>query len=207
MHDKLFTFKATRKSPTSTIALKETLNQKEGKISSSDELKFWFPFRETKTLYGRVKNDGFKLHYDHGILTQNDLKFNFYGSVQGKRTVNNLVYKLGVDTIAKEWQTNFRFKFNHADNGLNLYNKTNFSQDKWSFGIVNSFDIFNRTWNHSALQLTWRCGDSSNLYYLRTNAGKKYERVDAKNFLQSVTFDLVHKLTDNTRLALQVFWL
>jgi hypothetical protein len=66
VHEKLFTFKVTKKSATSTIALKETFTEKDGKLGASDEAKFWFPFRETKTLYGVIKNDSYKLHYDNG---------------------------------------------------------------------------------------------------------------------------------------------
>jgi hypothetical protein len=198
--------KATRKSATSTISLKETLNQKDGKITSADELKFWFPFQGTKTLYARIKNDGFKLHYDHGVLSQNDLKFNFYGSVQGKRTISQLISKIGVEVQNKDLTTDWRLKYVHADNGLNLYNKSTYSQEKWKLGVVNSFDIFNRSWNHSALQLGWQCESKAHQYYIRTNAGKKYEQVNPKNFLQSVTFDVIHKINDSNRLALEVLF-
>jgi hypothetical protein len=204
VHDKLFTLKGTRKSSTSTVSLKETLTQKEGRISTADELKVWFPFRENRTLYTRIKNDGFKLHYDHGVLTQNDLKFNFYGSVQGKRTIGSLIYKIGVETQNKDMLFNWRLRYNQVENGIAIYNKTVYSQDKWSLGVVNAFDAVGRAWNHSALQLSWRCDNPNNLYYLRLHGGKKYEPVQLSNFLNGVTFDFVHKLSAQTKLALQV---
>lgn len=66
--DKLV-FKTTKKSTTSTIALKESFQiSKEGKLGKSDEeLKIWFPFRDTHTLYFRLKSEGYKVHYDHGV--------------------------------------------------------------------------------------------------------------------------------------------
>jgi hypothetical protein len=205
VHDKLFTLKGTRKSVTSTVAIKETLTQKEGKISTADELKVWFPFRENRTLYTRIKNDGFKLHYDHGVLTHNDLKFNLYGSVQGKRTIGNLIYKIGVETQNKDFIINWRLKFNQSENALTLYKKSSYTENKWNLNLVNAFDVNGRTWNHSAAQVAWRCDSTPNsLYYVRLNAGKKYERVQLANFLNNVTFDFVHKLTANTRLAVQV---
>lgn len=204
VHEKLFTLKATRKSPTSTIALKETLTQKDNKISTADELKVWFPFRENRTLYARVKNDGFKLHYDHGFLSQNDLRFNFYGSVQGKRTIGNLIYKIGVETQNKDLVFNWRLRYNQGENGLAIYKKTSYTQQKWNVGLVNVFDVFGKAWINSAIQLGWKSDNPKNLYYLRLNAGKKYERVNPANFLNAVTFDFIHKLTDNSKLAVQV---
>lgn len=102
VNEKLITIKATKKSALSTISLKETLTQREDKISTAEEIKIWFPFRETRTLYLTLKKDGqkndsFKLHYDHGVINRNDYLFNFYASVQGHTVVGErLVYKAGL---------------------------------------------------------------------------------------------------------------
>lgn len=203
VHDKLFTLKATRKAASSSIALKETLTQKDGKITSADELKLWFPFRGTRTLYGRIKNDGFKLHYDHGVLTQNDYRFNLYASVQGKRNFGSLIYKLGLETQNKDLLFNWRLRYNQGDS-LNLYNKTTYSQPQWSLGLVNSFDLTGQQWNHSAAQLAWKHSNIS--FYLKAsgNGSKKYERVNPRTFLETLSFYAVEKLTDSTKLGLEV---
>jgi len=65
-------------------------------LSGADDLKFWFPFREDKTLYGTLKNDSYKLHYDNGLLTQGDTVLNFYGSIQGKKDLLNPLLKIGL---------------------------------------------------------------------------------------------------------------
>lgn len=203
VHDKLFTLKAARKSATSTISLKETLTQKEGKITSADELKFWFPFRGSRTLYGRIKNDGFKLHYDHGILTQNDYRFNIYGSVHGKRNFGSLIYKLGLETQNKDLLFNWRLRYSQGDS-ITLHNKTTYSQPQWSLGLVNSFDLTGQLWNHSAAQLSWKNNNFN--FYLRANGNgsKKYERVNPRTYLETVTFNAVEKLTDNTKIGIEV---
>lgn len=123
VHDKLLTFKATRKSATSTISLKQAFTQKEGKITSADELKFWFPFQGTRTLYGRIKNDAFKIHYDNGIITKNDNKINLYGSVQGSKGITGLIYKIGVETQAKDWLMNWRLRYGRGDKPTLNFNK------------------------------------------------------------------------------------
>ena len=73
--DKLV-FKTTKKSSISTVALKESFHiSKEGKINKSDEeLKFWFPFRDTHNLYFRLKNESYKVHYDGGVQENNGYK-------------------------------------------------------------------------------------------------------------------------------------
>lgn len=203
VHDKLFTFKTTRKAATSSIALKETLTQKDGKITSAEELKFWFPFRDTRTLYARIKNDGFKLHYDHGVLTQNDYRFNLYASAQGKRNFGSLVYKLGLETQNNDLLFNWRLRYNQGDS-LSLANKTTYTQPKWSLGLVNNFDLTAQQWNHSAAQLAWKHCNIN--FYLKANGNgsKKYERVNPRTFLETVSFHAIEKLTDNTKLGLEV---
>lgn len=102
VNDKLLTIKATKKSDLSTISLKETLTQREDRISTAEEIKVWFPFKGTKTLYLTLKKDGqkndsFKLHYDNGVINHHEYLFNFYASVQGHTVVGDrLIYKAGL---------------------------------------------------------------------------------------------------------------
>jgi hypothetical protein len=98
LSDKLV-FKATRKGSASTVALKESFQiPKESKgIKSDEELKFWFPFRDTHTLYFRLKNDNYKIHYDNGVHENNGYRFNWYASAQGTRKFSGDNYKAGLE--------------------------------------------------------------------------------------------------------------
>jgi hypothetical protein len=202
VHEKLATFKVTKKSSTSTIALKETLSQKEGKITSAEEVKFWFPFRGTRTLYARLKNDSYKLHYDHGVQSQNDNQLNFYASVQGTRQLGGNHAKLGLELKNKDIVTNWRLRL-EQDYSLTLYNKTSYTNGQWSAGFLNAFSIASKVWNQSALQLAWTNADG-NSWFLRANGGKKYEKVDTKKFLDEATINYVHKYSPSTRFGLEV---
>ena len=116
-----------------------------------------------------------------------------------KSTRNQLIHTQNKDLIF-----NWRLRYNQGENGLAVYNKTSYTQSKWNLGFVNAFDVFGKAWNQSSLQLGWKSDNPKNLYYLRLNAGKKYERVNPANFLNAITFDFVHRLTDNSKLAVQV---
>jgi len=74
-------------------------------------LKFWFPFRENRTLYARIKNDGFKFHYDHGTFNHHGYIFNFYSSVQGDKVLGSPLIKAGVETRNGDFVTNWRVRF------------------------------------------------------------------------------------------------
>lgn len=204
VNSKLFTLKATRKTATSTISLKETLSQRDSKINSADELKFWFPFRGGRTIYGRLKNDGYKLHYDHGLQTQNGSNLNFYGSVQGRRTISKPIVKIGGEIQKADTIFNSRLRWNSDENDLTFYEKITYTQPKWSVGFVNANNVFTKEWKYSAAQLSWRLEDPNTQYYLRVQAGNKFEKVNPWNFLSGISFDVVHSLNPNTKLAAQV---
>ncbi len=186
--------KFNRKSTTSTFALKNSFFiSKEGKINKTEEeLKFWFPFRDTHTLYFRLKNDSYKIHYDSGVYENGGYKFNFYASLQGKRNFYFDTNKIGLETKKDDWSTNFRVAFNPAEGGATLYNKTYFNQDRVCVGIVNAFQIMAKSWIHSALQLGYKDVDG-NEYFLRANAGKKFDPINPVHYLQDVTANYIHK--------------
>ena len=89
-HD-LLAFKLSKKSSTSTIECKSSFSlNKDGKVSGhKEELKFWFPIPNQRTLYFRLKGDNWKFMIDNGVKEQNGYNFNLYGSVQGKREIGN----------------------------------------------------------------------------------------------------------------------
>jgi hypothetical protein len=84
-----------------------------------------------------------------------------------------------------------------------VYNKTARTSGQWSYGAVNAYNVFDRTWNHSALQLGWT-DQSGNNYFLRASGSKKYEAVDLRRFLEEVTFNFVHKYSPATRFGVEV---
>jgi uncharacterized membrane protein len=82
-HDSLFTWKV--KSVTAGLAalrFKEKVNYDSKAFHSTDELKLWFPVRDSSThLFVKTANHYAKLHADFGITEISGNKFNFYASV------------------------------------------------------------------------------------------------------------------------------
>jgi hypothetical protein len=89
-----------------------------------------------------------------------------------------------------------------GDNSLSLFNKTSFSKGLWSYGFINCYDILGRVWNLSGLQVGWENGNNN--YYLRSNGGKNFEKVNPQNFFENVTLDLIHKHDTNNFYGLEV---
>lgn len=134
------------------------------------------PFSETHTLYFKLKGDNYKLHYDYGVRESKGLRFNWYGSAQGMRSLNPDYgdnFKVGLEIRGEHWSTNHRLSITPFQITADLYNKTTYTYDKFSLGTVNVFQALTNAWIHSAFQLGWQ-DNSGNDYYLRANANAEY---------------------------------
>lgn len=203
IQDKL-TFKMTKKSATSTVSLKDSLSiNKDGKVDKqSEELKFWFPV-QSRTIYGRIKNNDFKVHLDNGLTENNGYKFNLYASYQASKNLSSSSIKVGLETSQDKWSSNWRLCLKpYQHQGITLYNKTAVTKDKWKFWFVNAFEPVHKIWVNSALQVAHQCGDSE--YFLRANTGKKYNRIQPINLISDMTFDYIYNYNANNKLGLEV---
>lgn len=51
------------------------------------------------------------MHYDHGVLHQGNYKWNLYGSIKGKGTLESTSIRAGAHFIANKFQTDNRLKY------------------------------------------------------------------------------------------------
>jgi len=84
--------------------------------------------------------------------------------------------------------------------GLYIYNKTYFTQNKLNFGLVNVFQPFTNEWLHFALQIGWK-ENSNNDFYIRTNTGKKFDKVKSLN---EIVLNYIYKCDSNNNLGVEV---
>lgn len=120
--------------------------------------------------------------------------------MQGKRSFGGDFYKVGLETKKDDWTTNFRVAFKPVELGATIYNKTSVTQNKLSFGFINAFQVIANTWNHSALQVGWQDNDGND-YFVRANAGKKYDPVNPLNYLQDITANYIYKYNPSNNLG------
>ncbi len=100
---------------------------------------------------------------------------------------------------------NLRLRLSSGENGLSLYNRFKYTEDKWSFATVNSFNVFRQFWNYSSSQVGVKVNDDTQVF-LRFNGGKKYENVKVFNFLNELTFDTIYKYNSGNRFGFQVYF-
>ena len=98
------------------------------------------------------------------------------------------------------WSTNFRLAGKPVELGLYIYNKTYFTQNKFSFGLVNVFQPFTNDWLHFALQFGWK-DNNNNDFYVRTNTGKKLDKVKSIN---EAFLNYIYKCDSNNNLGVEV---
>ena len=108
---------------------------------------------------------------------------------------------MGLETRKDDWSTNFRVAFNTSEGGATLYNKTYLTQDRMYCGFVNAFQVIAKSWIHSAFQLGYKDNDG-NEYFLRANAGKKFDTVNPVHYLQDITADYVYKYNSLNNLGI-----
>lgn len=123
--------------------------------------------------------------------------------MQGKRSFGGDSYKVGLETKKDDWTNNFRVAFKPVELGATIYSKTSFTQNKLTFCCINAFQLISNTWNHYALQVGWQ-DNNGNDYFLRANAGKKYDPVNLLNCLQDITADYIYKYNANNNLGVEV---
>lgn len=98
---------------------------------------------------------------------------------------------------------NFRLRVSPGETGISLYNRFKYTEDKWSFATVNSYNALKKFWNHSSTQVGVKVNDDTQAF-IRFNGGKKYENVKPFNFLSDVTFDTIFKYNASNRFGFQV---
>jgi hypothetical protein len=45
------------------------------------ESNIWFPIKDTKSLYFQIRNKGYRIHFDNGLIARKHLQYNLYGSI------------------------------------------------------------------------------------------------------------------------------
>lgn len=98
---------------------------------------------------------------------------------------------------------NFRLRVSPGESGISVFNRFKYTEDKWSFATVNSYNVLKKFWNHSSSQVGVKVNDDTQAF-IRFNGGKKYENVKPFNFFNEVTFDTIFKYNASNRFGFQV---
>lgn len=111
VHDKLFVAKINTKSEKSTVNVKATISAEKDKHTVSDELKVWFSLPEGRSLYSKIKSNNYlKVHLDNGVTEQWGKRWNFYGSVNATKSIDNLSLRIGATHIDEKCHSDNRLK-------------------------------------------------------------------------------------------------
>ena len=119
-HDKLLVTKFTAQKDSTNVNLKQTLTNKSGKYSVSDEARLWFYIPNSKnSLYAKIRSNNYvKLQWDHGNTVIKGVNLNPYASINTNKSLDMAAVKLGVIHNSKHCHSDNRFKI--VKEGSNL---------------------------------------------------------------------------------------
>jgi hypothetical protein len=144
-HTKTLVEKFAAKGLRSTVNIKETLTNKDGKYNVEDEVKLWFDLPSNHSIYAKVKSTNYiKVHYDHGIEAYNNKKYNFYSTLWSDKSMSKASFRLGLGTLHPKCNSDNRIRVD-SDKSLYWYNRTMCTlHDKVKFGLVSVVDVGNK---------------------------------------------------------------
>lgn len=126
-----------------------------------------------------------------------------YASLQGTRSFNDYLIKVGMENKYEGQTMNWRLRLRIDEPSIVIYKKVEGTSGQHSYGFVNAFDILKYTWKYSSFQLGWT-DHAANHWYVRSKSGSKFDRADLRSFLENVGIDYIHRYDEATTLGLQL---
>lgn len=90
-----------------------------------------------------MRNRGFRLHFDNGLFTKEHLQHNVYSSIESNRKFDDLLFKIGCETISEKWRYNLRYRYSTDDNGHTLYTRWRYDYENWTFEGIKALNLNN----------------------------------------------------------------
>lgn len=177
----------------------------------ADELKVWFDLPSGCSFYAKCKSNNYvKLHFDHGIREIKNRKWNFYGTVNCNKALQNFAFKLGACHVSKACHSDNRVKVEARGSDYNYfwYHRTVINHNKFTYGILGVYDIGNRILQKNNLFLRYKHDDNTEFFARAEGDGFRKSApnmADWRVWFDSVTFDVVRKMNDTTRVGFEVF--
>lgn len=84
VHEKLLNFKVNSEGGKSTVNVKATVSHDR---AISEEVKLWFDLPQGRSLYSKLKSDGFRVQLDNGITEHWGNKWNLYAGVSASKSL------------------------------------------------------------------------------------------------------------------------
>lgn len=170
VHDKIFTTKFHyARERWWNVKLTESITRKDASYRIGTDVKMSIPLWDDAYLCFRSKGEGFKVHYDHGMIgrTSSDGKtryFNFYGSYQSTKDFKNVALKAGLNYLTHNLSFGNRVRVEPGkdlnSSGISTGHKLVWANDKWSFDAYEMVDWKKMTCQSNALRFGFRQGDN-----------------------------------------------
>lgn len=96
--------------------------------------------KEGRAIFAKVKQDYLKLHFDNGISECWGSKWNYYGSLNANKSINNVSLRLGAHFLANNVNSDNRLKIDTAGEAT-WYNRTVYNKDKFRVGSLTAIGI------------------------------------------------------------------
>lgn len=133
-----------------------------------NEIKFWFALSQESSIFAKIKGDYLKIHYDHGYQTIFDKKFNLYGSLNFKRPLNNLSWRLGAyyknNNIKMDNRIRIQSKPDKFKYNIFWHSKAATVINKWSLGYQMSVDLVDRFITKNNVYIGYCPNDKTSIY-------------------------------------------
>ena len=94
--------------------------------------------KEGRAIFGKVKSDYLKLHFDNGISECWGSKWNYYGSLNANKSWNNVSLRLGAHFLTNNVNSDNRLKID-TNGEATWYNRTVYTKEKIRFGSLTAF--------------------------------------------------------------------
>ena len=203
VHDHLLKVNANVLTEKGRVRLQRTIDHPQSQFDSEGEANIWFPLFDNKSLYVQLREKGFRLHLDNGLITRDHLQHNLYGSFESNRILSEHLFKIGCETIAEKWRYNFRYRYSSLDNAHTLYSRWRYDYGNWTFEGIKALNLDKLILLKNKFLLGYYFG--SKTFHVRLeNKGWRTEAIDfskatLQDFFDRATFNFTKTLNANSR--------
>jgi hypothetical protein len=196
VHGKI-AFKLNAKGPKSSANIKLAVNHQEASRNLQEEVKLWWGLRNDRTIFTKFKHDYLKFHLDNGVSERWGAKWNLYGSVNLNKSLANLNVRLGAHAFVGRVNSDNRVKiaFDSAP-GLTWYNRTVFTEGKYSLGALTAVELTRQTLAKNNFFLGYQLDERSHFFIRAENDGYRKDNSSLGSFTKKP-----HQIFDTVKLS------
>lgn len=173
----------------------------------------WWGLRDDRTIFTKIKHDYLKFHLDNGISERWGVKWNLYSSVNLNKSFGNLNARLGAHALTERFNSDNRVKIAlDSAPGLTWYNRTVFTEGKYSLGSLIAVELTRRTLAKNNFFFGYQLDERSHFFIRAENDGYRkdnsfLESCAKKPYQMFDTFKLnfLSSFKDSGRYGLEVY--